>query len=340
MNIFIIGGTRLIGPAIVRRLHEAGHAVTIFHRGETEAELPSDITVIHGDRARLKNFKKQILATNPELVLDMICLTERDAVDLMSVFDGVARRLVVASSCDVYRNIELLRGIGETPPDSARLTEDAPLREELYPYREYAADKYDWRYHYDKILVEAVVTGGEKLPATVLRLPMVYGPRDYQHRLYSYIKRMDDKRPAIILESPRLDTRWIRGYVENMAAAIVTAVSDERSANEIYNVGEPEARTEKDWITAIGSAIGWTGDVVGVDAERLPDSLRTNMRFEYHLDVNCARFYQELYFTEPVSFADGLRETIAWERANPPEIKARDYDYAAEDEVLKSTRET
>ena len=323
-----------MGPSIVRRLHEAGHTVTIFHRGETKADLPSGVTVIHGDRAKLKNFKKAFYDLNPEVVLDMMCLTERDAVDVMSLFDGVAQRIVVASSCDVYRNIELLRGIGDVPPDPAPLTEDAPLREELYPYRDYAADKYDWRYHYDKILVEAIVTGSDRLPATVLRLPMVYGPRDYQHRLFPYIKRMDDQRPMIILEKARLGARWIRGQVENMATAIVTAVTDERAANEVYNVGESKARTEKEWVTEIGNAAGWKGEIVGIPAEELPESLRTNMRFEYHLDVDCSRFYTELEFTEPVSFADGLRDTLIWERANPPEIKAKDFDYAAEDEAL------
>ena len=29
---------------------------------------------------------------------------------------------------------------------------------------------------------------------------MVYGPGDYQHRLFEYLKRMDDQRPAIILD--------------------------------------------------------------------------------------------------------------------------------------------
>jgi hypothetical protein len=51
------------------------------------------------------------------------------------------------------------------------------------------------------------------LPATILRLPMGYGPGDYQHRLPSYLKRMDDKRPAIIL--PRSVAGWRGlGYTE------------------------------------------------------------------------------------------------------------------------------
>ena len=48
--------------------------------------------------------------------------------------------------------------------------------------------------NYDKILVERAVMGHAQLPATILRLPMVYGPgaRDgNKRRFWGYLKRMD-----------------------------------------------------------------------------------------------------------------------------------------------------
>ena len=35
MRVLIIGGTRFIGPEVVRQLHALGHQVTVFHRGQT-----------------------------------------------------------------------------------------------------------------------------------------------------------------------------------------------------------------------------------------------------------------------------------------------------------------
>jgi uncharacterized protein YbjT (DUF2867 family) len=35
MKVLLIGGTNLIGPYAVTRLAEAGHEVTVFHRGRT-----------------------------------------------------------------------------------------------------------------------------------------------------------------------------------------------------------------------------------------------------------------------------------------------------------------
>ena len=47
------------------------------------------------------------------------------------------------------------------------------------------------------------------------------------------------------------------------------------------------------------------------------------------------RLREELGFIEPIDHAEGLRRTIAWERANPPaRIDPADFDYAAEDAAL------
>ena len=112
----------------------------------------------------------------------------------MQVFDGVARRVVVLSSMDVYRAYDRFRGVEPGEPELRPLTEDAPLRERLFPYRSQAKDENDLLFHYEKILVERAVLGQADLAGTVLRLPCVYGPGDDQHRTFEYLKRMDDGR--------------------------------------------------------------------------------------------------------------------------------------------------
>ena len=82
--------------------------------------------------------------------------------------------------------------------------------------------------------------GAPDLLGTVLRLPAVYGPGDYQHRLFAYVKRMDDWRPAVLLGEGMASWRWTHGYVEDMASAIALAVTDERAAERVYNVGEQD----------------------------------------------------------------------------------------------------
>jgi hypothetical protein len=54
----------------------------------------------------------------------------------------------------------------------------------------------------------------------------VYGLHDYQLRLLYYLKRMDDRRPAILLDEEIARWRWTRSYVENVAVAIALAVAE------------------------------------------------------------------------------------------------------------------
>ncbi|HJU56013.1 MAG TPA: NAD-dependent epimerase/dehydratase family protein [Pyrinomonadaceae bacterium] len=335
MRILIIGGTRFIGPWVVRRLAKLGHEVTVFHRGETRAELPGGVNEIYGDRCALASFAAEFKTAAPDVVLDMIAFTEEDARTLIGVFKGIARRAVVLSSADVYGAYGRLRRLETGEPAALPLAEDAPLRESLYPYRAQASGPDDFKYHYEKILVERVVMNESELAGTVLRLPAVYGPGDQQHRLFGYVKRMDDKRPFILLGEAQARWRWTRGYVENVADAIALAAADERAADNIYNVGEREALTEADWVRSIGRAAGWNGEVLTVPADSLPEHLAAKVDYAHHLFTDTSRLRAELGYNERVSLAEALRRTIDWERANPPaEIFPAEIEYAAEDAAL------
>src|SRR5260370_8426950 len=109
------------------------------------------------------------------------------------------------------------------------------------------------------MLVEGVVMNDPELPGTVLRLPMVYGPGDYQHRLFNYLKHMDDNRPAILMDEAEARWRCTHGYVENVAEAITLAVTGERAARRIYNVGEQFTFTMAGGGDKIGQTAGWQG---------------------------------------------------------------------------------
>src|SRR5262249_43504319 len=155
---------------------------------------------LHGDRHRLADYAAAFRRFAPRVVVDLIAFTEADARALVDTFRGVAERAVVVSSGDVYRAYGRLTGTEPGPVEPVPLAEGAPLRERLCPYREQAQGPDDLRYGYDKIPVERVVLGQADLPGTVLRLPMVHGPGDYQHRLHGYVRRMDDGRRVIPLD--------------------------------------------------------------------------------------------------------------------------------------------
>jgi nucleoside-diphosphate-sugar epimerase len=272
-------------------------------------------------------------------------MTERQARILMAAIRGIAGRVVVLSSGDVYRAYGLLRGLEVGPPLPEPITEDAPLRQHLYPYRgatpRAPEDPEYWLDDYEKILVERAVVGEPNPPGTILRLPMVYGPGDDAHRLFPYLKRMDDGRRAIVLEEKRGRWLWARGYVEDIAEAVVLAAVDDRAAGRVYNVGETDTLTEAEWVREIGRAVGWPGEVFAVAADCLPERMRLQLNFEHHLSYDTTRIRAELGYSEGLPRIEAIQRTVLWERTHPPDqFDLDDFDYAAEDAVLERVART
>jgi nucleoside-diphosphate-sugar epimerase len=160
---------------------------------------------------------------------------------------------------------------------------------------------------------------------------MVHGPGDPYRRLSAYLKRMADGRTAMVLDEGMAGWKCPRGYVEDVAAVIALAVGDERAAGRVYNVSEPVAFTEAEWVRRIGEVVGWRGEVVTVWGGRILVPFRT----EQGLDTDSGCIRRELGYDEGVMPREGLERTVAWERANPaarPGIGLLDYE--AEDAIL------
>ena len=334
MRVLVIGGTRFIGPHVVQRLVDDGHEVTVFNRGRTEqTKLPETVRRINGDRGCLADFTDEFRRLSPEVVVDMVPMNERDGRLLVSVFRGLARRVVALSSIDVYRAYDIVRGLAPGPADRVPLTEDSPLRQRFYPYEREGTEEYE------KILVEKAVMDEPDLPATVLRLPAVYGPGDFQHRMYRFVKRMADERPEILLGEGYARWRFTHGYVEDVAVAVALAATNDPTTSRVYNVGEADAPTWAERLFDLGDAFGWSGDLITAPEADLPEHLKTNLNPEQHWVADTSRIRQELRYEETVPKDQALRRTISWELTHPPEqIDPEQFDYAAEDAVLARLR--
>jgi nucleoside-diphosphate-sugar epimerase len=226
--VLVIGGTRFIGPRVVCRLVDAGHEVGVFHRGEHDAALPPAVRRFRSPLAAMPvaRIPDELRAYEPDVVLHMIAMGEQDAAAARSAFTGVARRIVAVSSGDVYRAYGVFHGRESGSVEPMPLVETSPLRSTWYPYRAADTPRTALAFSYEKILAEREVSADARLPATILRLPKVYGPDDNANLATVFGFR---RHP---------DWRWTHGHVDNVAAAIVLAITDDRAASRIYNVGE------------------------------------------------------------------------------------------------------
>ena len=172
------------------------------------------------------------------------------------------------------------------------------------------------------------------LGATVLRLPIVYGPGDVRRRRTApYMTRMLDGRTAIVMDERVSAWTATRGYVENVAAAIAEAVANERAVGRTYNVGDT-ALTERQWARKLAEAAGWSGRIVVMPHDQVPESRRFDGNAAQHWVLDTGRIRRELGFEPPIGLEEALRRTAAWDRANPPQSRPSVTDYEAEDRAL------
>jgi nucleoside-diphosphate-sugar epimerase len=338
MKILAIGGSGFLGAFAVPQLLAAGHDVAVFHRGH--AAIQAGAKSIFGDRNQLQASRGDFAKFAPEVVIDFILSSGKQAAALMELFRGLAGRVVALSSGDVYRSAGIIHGTEPGLLQEVPLTEDSALRTQLHVYPPPALERlrrlYGWLDDdYDKIPIEDVVLGDRDLPGTVLRLPMIYGPGDPLHRLFPVLKRMDDGRRQIIFGEDEAQWRSPRGYVENVAAAIALAATSDRATGRVYNVAEAESVSELEWAQKVASVTGWAGKFVVMPREQVPKHLLRPENFNQQLVMSSERIRRELGYQEPVSTDEAIRRTIAWERANPQQqVDPAQFDYAAEDAAL------
>lgn len=319
MRIAVLGGTRFIGRAAVEELAAAGHELLLVHRGTQEPDGLPAARHLHADRAALASHRDELRDFAPDAALDCRALTRVDAETFLSALPR-SLRLVVISSMDVYRAFGAVNEGVETDP--LPLDEESPVRSKRYPYRGLAPDRYD----YDKLDVEDVY-----LPAgaTSLRLPMVYGERDYQRREEYILRRVRAGRKQI----PFGSGQWLacRGYVRDIARAIRLALENDVARGAALNVADVRTYSVQMWSRMILEAAGSDAELVRVPDEVLPADLEETGTLSQHVIASSLRA-EALLGWKPSDPVESLRASVTWHLANPPEDP--NPDFSADDAAL------
>jgi nucleoside-diphosphate-sugar epimerase len=342
MRILVIGGNGFIGSPLVRELSREGHNVAVFHRHGDATDVDSEAVVIQGDRNRLPEYRNQFLQFAPDVIIDLILSSGEQGRELMQTAAGIARRVIAISSMDVYRAWGVLHEVEPGGLEPLPITETSPLRttRRLYPPEAVKIMRgiFTWvSDDYDKIAVEEAVVNNASVPATILRLPMVYGPGDSLHRFFPLLKRVADKRSSIILSADLAAWRGPRGYVENVAHAIAVAATSDVADGTIFNVCEEPSYSELDWQKMIARQADWSGRFVVLPRERTPKHLLLPGNTAQHVVATSERIRAELGYNEVVGIEEAMHRTITWEQQHPPStVNSQQFDYDAEDAALKS----
>jgi nucleoside-diphosphate-sugar epimerase len=322
VRVAVLGGTRFVGRAIVEELVAAGDDVLVVHRGETEpADLPP-VGHAHAERARFADVAADVAAFAPDVVVDCVAYTAADCdAVLPHLADGL--RLVVLSSMDTYRAFGAVLTDEETDP--VPVTEESPVREHRYPYRDHPRHRMP---DYDKLDVEPRYLDRG---ATVLRLPMVYGERDPQLREEFVLRRVRAGRPRIPVGAG--NWLWTRGHVRDVARAVRASALTDAARGEIVNLGEPTTASFVMWTRQILAAAGSDAELVRVPDAALPDDLRFLAARPQHLLVDCSKATRLLGWHHSDVRA-AVAASVRWHLDNPPDDA--DDDFSADDVALEA----
>ena len=287
MRVLFIGGTGFIGAHIVRQIARHDHAVAVYHRGLTQAVLPELVEHITDSRSvmPIQRFPAELFEFKPDVVILMVAMGAVDARAAVEAFAGRAGRIVLLSSGDVYLAYGRFTGTEPGPIDKGLLTEDAPLRSVLFPYRHKASSPEALEYWYEKILAERAVLNAPDLPGTVLRLPKVYGPGGNEDLATVYRYRHHP------------NWRWTHGFVENVAAAVELAAIHPVAGGRIYNVGEAYTPTTAE-------RLAW------LPPSTIEPDLSSQFDFAQDIAYDTSRIRVELGYCEIVPEKEGLLRTL------------------------------
>ncbi len=332
MNVLVIGGTGFIGPPIVNELLRRGHAVTVYHRGQREAEYAAPVTHVHGDRRDYPRFQADLINLAPDAVVDDIPMNAADARSVVEALRGRIACSVHISSGDVY-----------APHQPIPIPEDAPTG---------SPETAELRVHgqrvpYSKVAVEAVIReagAAGDYPATILRLPAVYGPANPLAREWFFVKRVLDGRLRLAVPDGGLGL-FHRGYVDDVSRAVALALESPQAIGRTYNVGHERVLTVWGIAELVAQVMNHEWDIVPVAAGSLPPT--NPFASPYPIVYDLGRIRTELNFRESVSLEEGMRRTAAWLAEHPPTPErwalARymthdPFDYTAEDRAMETAQ--
>lgn len=321
MRVLVLGGTRFLGRRIVERLGERGDEVLVVHRGIHESHGHRHL---HADRRDLASHAGQVREFAAQAVIDTGALTGDDVDAVTGVVPEVAT--AVLSSQDVYQAYTGFRS-GRCEA-AVPIAEDSPLRRERYPYRDLELDGVPTGY--DKLDVEERWLDRG---AVVLRLPLIYGPHDWQRREDLLLRRLRAGRRRIPIGAANL--LWTRGYVDDLATGVLAALDNhDTTAGLAINLGEPRTVTLRGWLDQILAAAGAEAELVRVPDHALPADLALTGAPAQHLLFSVVRA-EALLGWAPADAADRVAESVRWHREHPPtEPTWTEADTHTDDEAL------
>ncbi len=245
-RVVVIGATGHIGTYLVPRLVTAGHEVVAISRGRSEPYSPSrawdGVERLVLDREALEaadGFGGAVLATRPDIVVDMICFTAASARQLAAALAGKVGHYLLVGTIWTYGHSVVV----PTPETAAKR-----------PFGDYGMQKAEIE---DLLLALARTTG---FPTTIVHPGHIVGPGwapvnpagNFNPAVFSALARGDE----VALPNFGLETVH-HVHADDVAALIMTAIGNWSAAiGESFNAVSGGALTLRGFAESMAAWFG------------------------------------------------------------------------------------
>ncbi len=223
MRILIIGGTAFVGRHIAQAAIDAGHDITLFHRGRTGPDLFPQATHLSGDR---NEGLSALRAGDWAATIDVCAYLPRQVRALASALNGRGGHHLFISSASVYRT-----------PVAPGFDESAPLAELADPaVEEITAQTYGGL----KVLCERAAAEMHGSGTTIVRPSYVIGPYDRSYRFTWWVERLARGGEVLAPGEPQDPIQVIDARDMGVAAQVAPAGTRLTWVSRDYLLGEGE----------------------------------------------------------------------------------------------------
>jgi nucleoside-diphosphate-sugar epimerase len=310
MNVLYIGGTGLISSACSSMAVACGMELYLLNRGVSgKYPAPTGAQLLVGDVHQDENGVAAVLDSHHfDTVVDWIAFTPEDIERDLRLFRGKTDQFIFISSASAYQK----------PPENYLITEETPLEN---PFWEYSRDKIAC----EQRLMQAYYQEG--FPVTIVRPSLTYGPSQiplcmgsWQHP-YTLIERMQQGKRIII---PGDGTSlWVLTWNADFAKGLLGLFGNQDALGEAFHITSDEVLSWNQAYQEVGRALGIELEILHIPSEliaRYDDQAMGSLIGDKANSVvfdnsKIKRFVPG--FACQVTWAEGVRQSLAWFEADP-----------------------
>ena len=310
-----MGGSYFIGRRGVEVLVENNYEVYTLNRG-TNNVFGEEVISLKCDRNNHIEMKKALSKYYFDVVIDVSGLNKSQSEILYNSLNlKWIKKFIFLSSSAVY----------DVENNKTPFSEDTPLGRNKY-WGDYGTNKIEAEEFYEKVFSKT------NCDLIILRPPYVYGEYNYAQRESFIFEHLENNRPIIIPNKGESRLQFI--YSTDLANIIVRLIESNTEEVCIFNVGNKEGVTIKEWINYYERVVGKKGKFIEYDYKSKNIGERDFFPFfDYDNVLNVNRI-KKIYSIE-TDFEKGLKNAYEWYCDNKKSIVFKEEVRRNEIEIVK-----